>query len=166
MGLRWVATLRSVIDQGAGVGMSGSGFLGPVDFLAVEFPSGRMEGSGFRMLRDLVEAGTIAVLDLEFVVKAADGSVSRLALEDVPVDSPQEVSAWAGSFSRILDEADLAAIGDAIGPGSLAGILVYENAWAAPVMAEIAAAGARLLGSGRVDQDDLGAALGVSRDVA
>ena len=144
--------------------MDDSEFLGPVDFLAVEFPSGRMNGSGFRMLRDLVEAGTIVVLDLEFVLKGADGSVSRLSLDNVPVDSPEDVSSWAGSFSGILDESDLTVVAETIAPGSLAGVLVYENAWAAPIMAEITASGARLLGSGRIDTDDLSDALDDARD--
>ena len=146
------------------MGVTGSEFLGPVDFLAVEFPSGRMNGSGFRMLRALVEAGTIVVLDLEFVLKGADGSVSRLSWDDVPVDSPDDVSSWAGSFSGILDESDLDVIAESIAPGSLAGVLVYENAWAAPIMAEITASGARLLGSGRIDGDDLSDALDDSQD--
>jgi len=148
------------------MGLDGSAFLGPVDYLAVEFPSGRMNGSGFRMLRDLVTAGTIVVLDLEFVLKAADGSVTRLSADDVPVDSPQDVSSWVGSFSGILDESDLAAVAESIEPGSLAGVLVYENAWAAPIMAEITATGARLLGSGRIDTDDLNDALGDNQDEA
>jgi len=148
------------------MGLDGSEFLGPVDYLAVEFPSGRMNGSGFRMLRDLVTAGTIVVLDLEFVLKAADGSVTRLSADDVPVDSPQDVSSWAGSFSGILDDSDLAVVAESIEPGSLAGVLVYENAWAAPIMAEITASGARLLGSGRIDTDDLNDALGDNQDEA
>ena len=139
--------------------VSGSEFLGPIDFLAVEFPSGRMNGAGFRMLRGLVEAGTIVVLDLEFVLKDSDGTVSRVSWDDVAVDFPEDVSSWAGSFSGILDESDLALIAEPIEPGSLAGVLVYENAWAAPIMAEITASGARLLGSGRIDTDDLSDAL-------
>jgi len=148
------------------MGLDSSEFLGPVDYLAVEFPSGRMNGSGFRMLRDLVAAGTIVVLDLEFVLKAADGSVTRLSADDVPVDSPEDVSSWVGSFSGILDESDLAVVAESIEPGSLAGVLVYENAWAAPIMAEITASGARLLGSGRIDTDDLNDALGDTQDDA
>jgi len=146
------------------MGLDSSEFLGPVDYLAVEFPSGRMNGSGFRMLRDLVAAGTIVVLDLEFVLKAADGSVTRLSADDVPVDSPEDVSSWVGSFSGILDESDLAVVAESIEPGSLAGVLVYENAWAAPIMAEITASGARLLGSGRIDTDDLSDALNDLQD--
>jgi len=144
--------------------VSSSEFLGPVDFLAVEFPSGRMNGSGFRLLRGLVEAGTIVVLDLEFVLKGADGTVSRLSWDDVPVDSPDDVSSWAGSFSGILDESDLAMIAESVEPGSLAGVLVYENAWAAPIMAEITASGARLLGGGRIETDDLSVALNEPQD--
>ncbi len=79
--------------------------LGPVDFLAVEFPDGRMTGDGLRMPAELVARGTIAVRDLEFVVKAKDGTAARVALEDIPQIEPVDVSSWAGAFSGILDEA-------------------------------------------------------------
>ena len=82
------------------------------------------------------------------------------------MDSPEDVSSWVGSFSGILDESDLAVVAESIEPGSLAGVLVYENAWAAPIMAEITASGARLLGSGRIDTDDLNDALGDTQDDA
>ncbi len=136
--------------------------LAPVDYLAVEFPSGQMTGAGFRLLREVVERGIVAVLDLEFLVKDADGAVTRVALEDVPQREPVDVSQWEGTYSGILDEDDLAAVGAQIRPGSLAGVLVYENVWAAPIMQEIMDSGARLLGSGRIDGDDLVAALGIT----
>jgi hypothetical protein len=44
-------------------------------------------------------------------------------------------------------------------PGSLTGIIVYENVWAAPLLASMDATGARLVGSGSVDVDDLIASL-------
>jgi hypothetical protein len=138
--------------------------LGPVDYLAVEFPRGRMTGAGFRLLREAIRRDAILVMDLEFVRKDANGSVSRVALEDVPQDDPAEVSDWVGAYSGLLDDSDLAALGAAISPGSLAGILVYENAWAAPMMQEIIDSGARLLGTGRIDSDDLAAVLGLTDD--
>jgi hypothetical protein len=136
--------------------------LGPVDYLAVEFPRGRMTGSGFRLLGAAVASGAIVVLDLQFVRKEADGRLTRVALEDVPQDVPADVSQWAAAYSGILDQTDLEALGAAIEPGSLAGIAVYENAWAAPMMQEIIDTGARLLGSGRIDSDDLVEVLGLS----
>ncbi|MGZ4603944.1 MAG: DUF6325 family protein, partial [Kineosporiaceae bacterium] len=98
----------------------------------------------------------------EFLVKDADGAVTRVALEDVPQREPVDVSQWEGTYSGILDEDDLAAVGAQIRPGSLAGVLVYENIWAASIMQEIMDSGARLLGSGRIDGDDLVAALGIT----
>ena len=144
--------------------MTDANVLGPVDYLAVEFPRGRMTGAGFRLLRAAVRSGAILVMDLQFVRKEADGSLARVALEDVPQDDPADVSDWAGAYSGLLDEDDLQALGAAIDPGSLAGILVYENAWAAPMMQEIIDSGARLLGSGRIDSDDLVAVLGLAVD--
>lgn len=139
-------------------------FLGPVDFLAVEFPSGYVTGSGFRVIRELADAGTIVVLDLEFVRKADDGTITRVPLDHLPGGRMMVEATWEGSFSGILDQDDLDAVGAAISPGSLAGILVYENAWAAPIMAEVADSGAVLLGHGRVEAGDLATALGLDAD--
>ena len=133
--------------------MPESDVLGPVDFLAVEFPRGRMTGAGFRLLREAVGSGAILVVDLQFVRKDDDGQLTRVALEDVPQDNPADVSDWPGAYSGLLDDDDIAALGASIGPGSLAGILVYENVWAAPMMQEIIDSGARLLGGGRIDSE-------------
>ena len=143
--------------------MDSSDVLGSVDFLAVEFPVG-MTGAGFRHVRQLVEAGVIAVLDLEFVAKDSEGTVSRVALDQVPGLDVDDIGSWAGTYSGILDESDLAMVTQAVQPGRLAGILVYENVWVRPIMAEITASGSRLLGGGRIDTDDLAAALGVTED--
>jgi len=140
--------------------MPDSDILGPIDYLAVEFPNGRMTGAGFRLVKELVRRGIIIVMDLEFVRKESDGSLTKVALEDVPQEDPVDVSDWVGAYSGLLDENDMQAVGDAITPGSLAGVLVYENAWAAPIMQEIEDSGARLLGSARVQADDILEALG------
>lgn len=144
--------------------MGTSEFLGPVDYLAVAFPTGQLTGSGFRLIRQLVDSGTINVLDLEFVLKAADGTTSRVALDDLPAAREEFVAEWAGSFSGILGQDDLDAVTSAIEPGSLAGILVYENAWAAPIKEEIATSGAILLGTGRIDDGDLSVVLGLATE--
>ncbi len=50
--------------------------LGPIDYLAVEWPGGLVTGEGFQLLLDLGR-GIVRVLDLEFVAKAADGTVRK-----------------------------------------------------------------------------------------
>lgn len=129
--------------------------LGPVDFLAVEFPSGRMTGEGFDVLFDLSHRGTIRVLDLAFVQKASDHSVRRVALRDVEHGSDVDPTIWDGASSGLLDQSDIDQVASSIEPGSLGGILVYENAWAVPLIAAMDRTGARMVGHGRIGADDL-----------
>ncbi|GEA82635.1 DUF6325 family protein [Cellulomonas uda] len=44
--------------------------MGPVDYLVVQFPQNRLDGTAFPLLVDLVEQGIIRVLDLGFVRKS------------------------------------------------------------------------------------------------
>jgi hypothetical protein len=108
--------------------------LGPIDYLAVEFPGGRITGEGFALVMDLVRRGLIRVLDMQFVGKAADGTVSRVQLRDVERGGDIDITRWDGAHSGLLDQSDRDAVGAEIEAGSLAGILVYENVWAVPLM--------------------------------
>jgi uncharacterized protein DUF6325 len=139
--------------------MADDDVLGPIDYLAVEFPGGHVTGEGFGLLLDLVHRGIVRVLDLEFIVKAADGGVSKVELGDVEHAGDVDITLWQGASSGLLDGSDLDEVAAAIQPGSLAGILVYENIWAVPLMAALDRSAARLVGSGRIGAEDLLAAL-------
>ena len=52
--------------------------LGPVDFLAIEFPGGRLTSAGFEQLLSLVDRGVVDILDMEFIVKDAAGSGQKV----------------------------------------------------------------------------------------
>lgn len=129
--------------------------LGPIDFLAVEFPSGRVTGEGFRLLMDLVQRGTIRVLDLEFVAKSAEGVAHKVELDTIEHTADLDITTWQAAGSRLLDESDIEVVAAALAPGGLAGIVVYENVWAVPLIAAIDRNGARIIGDGRVDVDDV-----------
>jgi len=133
--------------------------LGPIDYLAVEWPGGHVTGEGFQLLLALVDRGIIRVLDLEFMAKAADGTVRRVALGDVEHGGDVDVTMWDGASSGLLDQSDIDEVATVIEPGSLAGILVYENLWATPLMAALDRSSARLVGDGRIVVEDLLTAL-------
>ena len=133
----------------------GEDVLGPINFLAVEFPAGRMTGEGFDILFDLTQRGIIRVLDMAFVAKAGDGSVRRVALGDVEQGSDIDPTRWDGASSGLLDQSDIDEVASAIEPGSLGGILVYENTWAVPIIEAIDRTGARMVGQGPIVADDL-----------
>ena len=141
-----------------GGGSVGETILGPIDYLAVEWPGRHVTGEGFRLLMDLVDHEVVRVLDLLFVAKGADGNVSKVDVADVEHSDALDERLW-GLSSGLLDQSDIDEVASAIGPGSLAGILVYENVWAVPMWTAIDRSSARLVGAGRIVADDLIAAL-------
>ncbi|GLW47374.1 hypothetical protein Stsp02_30360 [Streptomyces sp. NBRC 14336] len=133
--------------------------VGPIDYLVVEFPGNRMTGENFPLLVDLVDRGIIRILDLMFVRKEADGTVSGLEIADLTGDGALDLAVFEGASSGLLGQDDLEEAASALQPGSSAGILVYENRWAAPFAAALRRSGAQLVASGRIPVPALVAAL-------
>jgi hypothetical protein len=124
--------------------------MGPVDYLVVEFPGNKMTGEGLPLLVDLVDRGIIRILDFAFVMKELDGSVHAMEISDFDGDGQLDLAVFEGATSGLLDEDDLGEAGGVLEPGSSAGVLVYENVWAAPLAREIRRGGGQLVASGRI----------------
>src|SRR6478735_5847014 len=133
--------------------------VGPIDYLALEFPRARITGEGMAALLDLVERGIIRILDLRFVVRGEDGSVTALALADLDHDGRLDLAVFEGAQSSLLDEDDLSDAAGLVAPGSAVGLLVYENTWAGPFVTAMRKAGAEVMASGRIPVDAVIAAL-------
>lgn len=131
--------------------------MGPVDYLVVEFPGNRMTGEGFPLLLDLVDRGIIRILDLVFVRKDSDGSVAAVELRDL--GDEVDLSVFEGASSGLLDQEDIDDAGTALEPGNSAGIIVYENVWAAPFAKAMRRSGAQVVASGRIPVQALLASL-------
>ena len=54
--------------------------IGPVDYLIVAFPGNKFKGEIAPAIADLVDAGTIRVMDIAFVGKDADGETAAFEL--------------------------------------------------------------------------------------
>ncbi len=139
--------------------ISDLGEMGPVDYLVLEFPGSRMTGEGLPILVDLVDSGTIRILDLAFVMRDLDGTVRGLEIKDFDADGELDLAVFEGVSSGLLDEGDVADAAEVVEPGNAAGILVYENRWAAPFAAAMRRGGAQLVASGRIQIPALVAAL-------
>jgi hypothetical protein len=124
--------------------------LGPVDYLVVEFPPGAQNFDG-EMAAELVrlsDAGTIRVLDLMILQKAADGSIDAYEIDET--DAADEIRALETHVSEILAADDVLNLAAAMEPGSVAGVLVWENTWAAPFASAARRAGGQLIATGRI----------------
>jgi Family of unknown function (DUF6325) len=140
--------------------------MGPIDYLVVEFPGSRMTGKGLPMLVDLVDRGIIRILDLVFVKKELDGSVRGIAVADLDHDGKLDLAVFEGASSGLLGQEDLDEAGGVLEPGSSAGLLVYENRWAAPFARELRRGGGQLVASGRIPVQAVLAALDATEPVA
>jgi hypothetical protein len=124
--------------------------LGPVDYVIVEFPAGASNFTGemAKELLALVDAGTIRVIDVLILTKNEDGSVDAMELSDIEELGPlQAVEAQLASLLAADDVEHLAA---AMDPGSTAGVLIWENLWAAPFASAARRSGGQLIATGRI----------------
>jgi hypothetical protein len=135
------------------------GTVGPISYLIVEFPGSKMTGEGFPLLVDLVDRGVIRILDLRFVTRETDGSISAVDLQDIDLDGRFDLAIFEGASSGMLDDSDIADAKSAIEPGSSAAILIFENRWAASFVQALRRGEAQLVAAGYIPQDTIVAAL-------
>jgi Family of unknown function (DUF6325) len=133
--------------------------MGPISYLIVEFPGNKMTGEGFPILVDLVDRGVVRIIDLLFVRRDSDGSMSVLDLQDLDLDGRLDLAVFAGVSSGIIDSSDLADAAAVIEPGSSAGILIFENTWATQFVQALRGCDAQLVAAGYIPQDTIAAAL-------
>jgi len=124
--------------------------LGPVDYLVVEFPpeAANFTGEMAAEIGRLVEAKVIRVLDLLILQKDADGTVEAAEIDDHPQLDDLRVAET--QLADLLAGEDIAHLAAAMEPGTVAGVLVWENLWAAPFASAARRAGGQLIASGRI----------------
>jgi hypothetical protein len=133
--------------------------VGPIDYLAVEFPGARLTGEGLSALLDLVSQGIIRVLDLQVARVGEDGEITIVAITDLDGDGTLDLAVFEGVQSGILGEDDVAQSASLIQPGNAVGLLLYENTWAGPFVAALRREGAEVIASGRIPAADVIAVL-------
>lgn len=124
--------------------------LGPVDYLVVEFPGGEFKGEILPEQADLVQRGIVRVLDLVVIKKSDDGSYEAFEFGDPDAGPLGEIRELEAELADLLSEDDVTAAAEALEPGSAAGLLVYENLWAASFASAVRRAGGQLVSNGRI----------------
>jgi hypothetical protein len=124
--------------------------IGPVEYIAIAFPGNNFSGEIVPAIKELQDAGTIRVLDLVIISKDGEGNVTGIELSEA---SPEQQAALAvlGIQSRnLLGQEDIEDIGAALDPNSTAGLMIWENVWAARFAQSLRAADGILIANGRI----------------
>ena len=132
--------------------------IGPVDYMIVAFPGNQFKGEIAPALADLVEAGTIRIIDLAFVGKNEDGEAVAFELTELDPDVRQGLENMGVEVGGLLNDDDLTSTAEALPPNTSAALLVWENVWARDVKQAIANAGGELVSFERVPHEVVTAA--------
>jgi len=123
--------------------------LGPISYVVVAFDSAPVPSGGLDELLGLVDAGRIIVLDAEFVTKGADGSIAKISASQAGVE------ALEGASASLIDADDVALVADALAPGGVGLVVVYEDLTLLPALRAWTAEGATVVSEGPIIVDDL-----------
>ena len=132
--------------------------IGPVDYAIIAFPGNRFRGEIGPALSNLVESGTIRIIDIAFVGKNPDGDVVALELTELDADVQASLDSAGIEVGGLLNEDDLTSTADALDPDSSAALIVWENVWARRVTQAMRDAGGVLVAFERVPHEIVQAA--------
>ena len=124
--------------------------IGPVDYAIIAFPGNRFRGEIGPALADLVDSGTIRLIDVAFVGKNEAGEVVAFELTELDPDVQESLDSLGIEVQGLLNEDDLADAAEGLEPNSSAALLVWENVWARKVTEALRNAGGVLLAFDRL----------------
>jgi uncharacterized membrane protein len=122
--------------------------LAPVEYIVIDFPGNRFDGSIVPALVDLIDKRTVRILDLVFVQKDDDGSV--LSFEFDQLDELADFASLDGDAGDFLSDDDVLDLAADVPEGSSALFIVWEDLWAADLGRAIRDAGGEVLVGGRL----------------
>jgi hypothetical protein len=130
--------------------------VGPVEWVALSFPGPAVDPRAVPPLREIVDAGTVRLLDAAVLHKDGRGTVTERELQDEGVDAFDQVE---GDVLELLTDDDLAGVAGALPPDTTTLVLVWENRWATGFAEAIRRAGGQLAAYERIPRDRVEAAL-------
>ncbi len=132
--------------------------VGPVDVYIIGFPGNKFSGRIAPAILELVENGTIRIIDLLFVMKDASGVVTTLEAADIDEEGAAFVNIDVAQPGALGPE-DAEEVGDDLPANSAALLVAFENLWAAKLVDALQAADAVVIDAIRIPVDVVEAAL-------
>jgi hypothetical protein len=127
--------------------------IGPIDVAVILFEGNEFNGDVAPALANLVDSGTIRVVDMAFVCKDEDGSSSFIEIEDAQV--AEAFAAVGDEQFDLLSERDLLDAADGLKPDSSALLIVWENSWAAEFATAVRGSQGRVIAMERIPHADV-----------
>jgi hypothetical protein len=127
--------------------------LGPIDFLALEFPGNNFRGEILLELQGLVESETIRILDLVIVLKDQDGQVVTRELQELDPHTVQVVDPLKVEVTSMITHDDLMAVAENLENNTTAAVMLFENLWAIKFKQALINANGKLISQQRIPHE-------------
>lgn len=132
--------------------------IGPVEYLIVEFPGNQFKGEIVPALADLIDSGTIRLIDAVFISKDAEGNVLWDEYDAGEEGDGFGFAALDGE-AGLLNEDDVFLAAESLALNSTAVLLVWEDVWATPFAVAVRNAGGQIIDGARLPHDLVQAAV-------
>ena len=127
--------------------------IGPVEFLIIGFEGNEFTGDITPALAELVESGTVRIIDMAVVSKDGEGNATIFEMQELSPAVADAMIKLTGEVSGLLSEADLLGVAEDLAPNSTAAALLVEHVWATRFSHAVRAAKGELVLSERIPGD-------------
>jgi len=133
--------------------------IGPVDVYIIGFPGNQFTGRIAPALLELVDNGTLRILDLLFVIKDANGVMASMRVGELDADSNATFMSIEIAQPGALDQTDADEVADDLPLNSSALLVAVENMWARKLTAALLDADAFVIDHVRIPADVVNAVI-------
>jgi hypothetical protein len=121
----------------------------PLELVMIAFPGSEFNGEILPALQDLVDRGTVRIVDLVLVTKGDDGLpvVVEVESDEHDLDGLNDI---VGDVNGLISEEDIVDLAEGLSPGDSAGIVLFEHTWATDFANAVEAANGEVVVSLRI----------------
>ncbi len=124
--------------------------LGPIEYIVVGFPGNKFNGEILPELGALVDKGMVRIWDMVFIGKDADGEVLAFEVDEMDLAGLDDLE---GETGGLISQADIKHAAAGLEPNSSAGLLIWEDLWAAPFADAIRNSGGVVVQGARIPDE-------------
>jgi hypothetical protein len=123
--------------------------IGPVEYVIIGFPGDEFNGDIAPAIAELIEAGTIRLLDLVFVRKDRNGDLSMFEFDAFHL-AGTGFAELEGEAGGVMSDEDVIIATEVLDPNTSAVLIVWEHLWAAKTAAAVQRAGGEIIAGERI----------------
>lgn len=129
--------------------------IGPLEYVVLGFENGQFASVVLPELNAIQQSGLIRVVDLLFVSKAADGTVSMQEVSELGESDLTAYEALADDLAGLLTAEDVDRLTREVPAGTWAVLVLFEHRWTLQLADAVRKAGGVLFTGGMVAPDAL-----------